>query len=275
MKKLLFLCAAALFFLCPFPVWGGGDLEMHVIDVGQGEAILLSTPGGSHLLIDAGNLSAGHRVRQYLKNRKIAVLDAVIITHMHPDHVGGLFALAPDLTIKMLYDHGDIRKDDVFGNQYIRLANHLGVQRTVLGAGDALSFGRVEMQVLSPARPPAGDMNADSIVLKISYEKVSFLLAADLNAAGEKRLLGKKLDLRSHVLKVGHHGANDATSESFLEAVRPLHAVISAGTDNPLLYPGEGTLELLKRAKVNVMRTDRDGTIIVRTDGHSLSIERE
>lgn len=275
MKKYPIIFAIVLFFLYPSFSSGGAFLEMHVIDVGQGDAILIKTPSGNNVLVDSGNLSAGYRVRQYLQGHGISVLDAVIITHMHPDHVGGLFSLVPDLAVKKIYDSGAVHTGDDFWDEYIVLTKNLKIQRDVLGGGDALSFDPVKMRVLSPSKPLTGDMNADSIVIKICYEKISFLLAADLNKRGEKRLLAGKLDLRSQVLKVGHHGADDATSGTFLDRVRPLWAVVSVGKDSPKCYPGEKTLELLESVGVNVLRTDRDGTVIVRTDGESLSVVRE
>lgn len=275
MKKCRTIFALILLFLSPFCASGGEFLEVHVIDVGQGDAIFLKTPSGNNVLIDAGNLSAGYRVRQYLRERRVSTLDAVIITHTHPDHVGGLFCLVPDLRVEKVCDNGAVLTGDDFWEEYINLTKNLKIERQTVEEGDALSFGRVGVRVLSPSKPLTGDMNADSIVMKISYEKVAFLMAADLNKRGEERLLAGKPDLRSQVLKVGHHGADDATSEAFLDAVDPTLAIISVGKDNPRGYPGQKTLHLLKSKGVNVLRTDLNGTVVVRTDGEKLSVVRE
>ncbi len=275
MKKYSIIFTIILLLLCSSSVSGANRLEVHFIDVGQGDAIFIKTPSGKNALIDAGNLSAGHRVRQYLKSRRVSTLDAVIITHMHPDHVGGLFCLVPDLAVEKIYDNGAVLIGYDFWEEYINLIKNLKIKREILEEGDEFSFGRVKLRVLSPSKPLIGDMNGDSIVIKISYGKIAFLLTGDLNKKGEKRLLARKLNLRSQVLKVGHHGADDATSEAFLEEVNPLLAVISVGKNNPYGYPGEKTLHLLKRKGVNLFRTDLDGTVVVRTDGERFSVMRK
>lgn len=275
MKKWWVGIACALVILSPFCVSGSDSFEMHVIDVGQGDSILIRTPSGSNILIDTGNLSAGYRVRQYLREQGISILHTVVITHMHPDHVGGLFGLAPDLTVEKVCDNGAILTGNDFWEEYINLTTDLKIERAILKSGDMMSFGRVQVSVLSPSQPLTGDMNADSIVLRIYLEKVSFLLMGDADTKTEKRLLTGKRYLKSQVLKVGHHGANDTTSDAFLEAVDPDLAIISVGKDNPRGYPGQQTLDVLKRRGVKVLRTDRDGTVVVRTDGESLSVARQ
>lgn len=264
-----------LILIFPPIVQGAGLLEIHFIDVGQGDAILIKAAANTNVLIDTGNLSAGHMVKKYLKDQQVYALSALIITHMHPDHVGGLFCLVPDLAVEKIYDNGAVLIGYDFWEEYINLIKNLKIKREILEERDEFSFGRVRLRVLSPSKPLIGDMNADSIVIKISYGKIAFLLTGDLNKKGEKRLLARKLNLRSQVLKVGHHGADDATSEAFLEEVNPLLAVISVGKNNPYGYPGEKTLHLLKRKGVNLFRTDLDGTVVVRTDGERFSVMRK
>ena len=262
----------AVLLLLQFPqgAYSEGILEVHFIDVGQGDAILIKNPDKAHILIDSGPLSSGYRLNKYLSEKGVTALEAIVITHMHPDHVGGLFCIVPDIAVQKIYDNGAVLSGDDFGEEYINLTRSLNLDRTILTKGDTLSFGSVRMQILSPYKPLTGNMNADSIVIKLSYKKVSFLFTGDLNKKGEKRLLERDFDLRCQVLKVGHHGANDATSEAFLEAVDPVLAVISVGRDNPRGYPGGKTLHLLAKKGIKVYRTDRDCTVVVQTDGEKI-----
>ena len=160
MNKYRIIFAVILLFLYPSIGSGAEYLEMHVIDVGQGDAILVKTPSGNNILVDSGNLSAGYRVRQYLQSHGVSGLDAVIITHMHPDHVGGLFSLVPGLEVKKMYDNGMVLAGDVFGEEYIRLTKNLKIQRQVLGGGDELSFDSLSSS--TPRYPVAPSWSARS-----------------------------------------------------------------------------------------------------------------
>jgi competence protein ComEC len=152
-------------------VQGANHLEVHFIDVGQGDAILIKTPSGQNVLIDTGNLSTGDKMKRYLKDEKVSTLNALIITHMHPDHVGGLFCLVPDLAVEKIYDNGAVLIGYDFWEEYINLIKNLKIKREILEEGDEFSFGRVRLRILSPSKPLTGDMNGDSIVIKISYDR--------------------------------------------------------------------------------------------------------
>lgn len=274
-KKRFVLRALVLFvfvLVCPLSAEGLPPIEIHFVDVGQGDAILIKGPEGANILIDTGNLSAGYRVRKYLREQKISRLRALVITHMHPDHVGGLFCLLPGLEVDKVYDNGITLKGYDFWEEYRSLVRGLDLHRDVLTEGSSLDFGQLFITVLSPWIPLAGDMNADSIVLKLRYGNVRFLMTGDLNFKGEKRLLKKGIDLRCDVLKVGHHGACDSTSEAFLNKVEPEIAVISVGKDNRYGYPCEETIKRIEKCGSMVYRTDRDKTIVIKTDGKKIEV---
>ena len=276
MAKRRFVLKALVLFVfvlvCPLGAEGLPPIEIHFVDVGQGDAILIKGPEGANILIDTGNLSAGYRVRRYLKEQKISRLRALVITHMHPDHVGGLFCLMPGLEVDKIYDNGITLKGYEFWEEYRNLVRELDLPRDVLTEGSRLGFGQLFITVLSPWIPFTGDMNADSIVLKLRYGDVRFLMTGDLNFKGEKRLLKKGIDLRCDVLKVGHHGACDSSSEGFLRKVEPEIAIISVGQDNRYGYPCEETIKRIEKCGSMVYRTDRDKTIVIRTDGKKLEV---
>ena len=261
-----------LFLLWPFQARALQPIEVHFIDVGQGDAILIKGPDGANALIDTGNLSMGCRVETYLRSQGVSRLKALVITHMHPDHVGGIFGLLPGLEVDKIYDNGISLKGNVFWDEYLNLVAELNLPREVLKMDHKLDFGSLFITVLNPFRPFTGNMNADSIVLVLRYGDMRFLMAGDLNFKGEKRLLEKDVDLKSNVLKVGHHGACDSTSEAFLERVVPQIAVISVGLDNPHGYPCQETLKRIEKHVPKVYRTDRDKTIVIRTDGVGIEV---
>lgn len=154
----------------------------------------------------------------------------------------------------------------------LNLAKNLNIPLKILIAGNQLFFGKVRLDVLAPKEPLIGDLNGDSIVLKINFGKVSFLLTGDLNIYGEKRLMEMRCNLRSDVLKVGHHGSEDLNSEEFIDEVKPKIAVISVGKNNRYGYPSREVIERFKMKEVSLYRTDLDGTIIIKTSGDTPSI---
>ena len=274
MKELKYFC---LFFLAVFITYSScfGALIVHFIDVCEGDCILIQMPNNINILVDTGNLSAGYKVEQYLKSKSISRLECIVVTHMHPDHVGGIFNFLPQHRANIIYYNGYSPKDNEFFFELINLTKDLNIPMRILNEGNKLFFGEVTLDVLSPIEPLSGDMNGDSIVLRIIFSKISFLLTGDLNINGEKRLIEAACILKSDVLKVGHHGAEDASSEEFIDKVRPKIAILSVGKNNRYGYPSNVVIERFKRKKIPLDRTDIDGTIIIQTDGNIISIEKK
>ena len=232
-------------------------------------------PDNKNILIDSGNLSAGYKVEKYLKSIKISRLDCIIITHMHPDHVGGLFHILPQIKTNYIYYNGYHPKNNHFFFELLILAKNINIPLKILRAGNQLFFGEVNIDVLSPIEPFSGNMNEDSIVLKIKFRKISFLLTGDLTINGEKKLIDAGTNLKSDILKVGHHGAEDSSSEEFIDKVNPKLAVLSVGKHNRYGYPSKKVIERFKIRKIPLYRTDIHGTIIIQTDGNTLAIKKE
>ena len=264
----------------PFPSRAPGatypdPLEIHFIDVGQGEAILIRSPSNEAVLIDAGPLSSGYKVMRYLTKLNINTIDYMIVTHLHQDHAGGLFHFLPQLQVGTIFDNGaDLSGNDIY-EEYLMIVRNLEIPRKTLKYGNRLQLADLILDVISPIGKISGDMNEDSIVAQLRYGDVNFLLAADLTKKGEKKLMEEGIDLESHVLKIGHHGACDATSAEFLDAVRPDIAVVTVSKENRFGYPCKETLELLKKKNIRMIRTDLSGTIVIKSDGKRIWVQDE
>jgi len=274
MKELKVLC---LIILSIFVIYSScfGALIVHFIDVGEGDCILIQTPNNKNILVDTGNLSVGYKVKQYLNSKNISLLECIIVTHMHPDHMGGIFNILPEYRTNTVYYNGFRPKNNEFFFELVNLTKELNIPMKKLSAGNKLFFGKVKTEVLSPMEPLSGDINGDSIVLKVTLDKVSFLLTSDLNINGEKRLIDAGCNLKSDVFKIGHHGAEDASSEDFLDMVKTKIAILSVGKNNRYGYPSDAVIKRFKTKEIPLYRTDVDGTIIIQTDGNIISIEKK
>ena len=271
---LLLLAAAALALAAerflPAPETPG--LTVHCIDVGQADCTLLESRG-AFMLIDGGNTDDGQRVIDYLRSHGVRQLQAVVCTHGHEDHAGGLLQILQAYPPQSLYAPLTAHSSTYF-DSLSRWASQQGLEITVPALGDSILLGEAEITVLGPVKDYEKENN-DSLILKAVCGNRSFLFAADMEREAEEDLLSSGADVRADVLRVGHHGAADATLYRFLYEVEPQYAVISVGADNPYGHPHEAALSRLEDAGVQILRTDLQGTICIRTDGQELWISFE
>ncbi|MBE6701295.1 MAG: MBL fold metallo-hydrolase [Ruminococcaceae bacterium] len=243
------------------------NFEVHFIDVGQADASLILCDGQS-MLIDGGNAEDSSLIYSYLKERNVDVINYMIATHAHEDHIGGLpgalsfanveRAFCPSLTY-------DSKVFDTFLN-YLEKEN---VTLEVPKSGDSFELGSSKVEILS-CDTEQKDENNKSIVLKITYGDTSFLFTADAEREAEEKILDSNFDLKSDVLKVGHHGSENSTTYPFLREIMPKYAVISVGADNDYGHPTKEALSRLRDADVKVFRTDIQGTIVCKSDGNNV-----
>ncbi|HEX6668005.1 MAG TPA: DNA internalization-related competence protein ComEC/Rec2, partial [Gemmatimonadales bacterium] len=275
-------CAAVALWLRLAPVQvftspdGGGDLALHFLDVGQGDGAVLRTPGGRWLAIDAGPATgrndAGRRVvAPFLERRGVRALAAILISHAHADHMGGVPALLRRFRVGLVLEPGASVPDPAYGALLAGLDSS-GIAWHPARAGERFTLDGVRFSVLHPRPGWAAwgeDVNEDSVVLLVEYGGFQALFTGDAGFPAEAALLGSvgPVDL----LKVGHHGSRGSTSGELLDSLRPLAAVISVGR-NDYGHPSPETLTRLERRRVPVLRTDEDGTISVRTSGTTMWI---
>jgi beta-lactamase superfamily II metal-dependent hydrolase len=250
-------------------------LTLIFLDVGQGESILLMLPDGIHILVDAGSPAAGPGLVDAIRSLGIDRIDHLIFTHPHDDHIGGIFNVLHAFEVSNYYDNNFDNLNSTLFWDYVRLVRREPTRYHILRAGSTLDFGDVHFEVFNPLTPPTGDINEDSIVMRVSYGEVSVLLAGDVRQVGEKRILASGAELKSTILKVGHHGDSNGSTESFLEQVAPETAIISVGTNNKYEKPHEDALSRINASGAKVVRTDLHGNITVETDGATYSIATE
>ncbi len=260
------------------PVAASDDvLEVHFMDVGQGDGMIIRTPDGKNYLLDTGTSGARHTMFPYFEKLGVTSLDGIFITHSHSDHAGGLYHLAGKFEIGALYSTGFFHSTKRNAKALKRLME-LKVEHKKLRKGDTVELGGgAVLKVLHPpehwtARPE--QLNDFSLVMRLSYGEMDFMLTGDAEKAAERAVLKSKLELKSEFLKVGHHGSHTSSSPKFLEAVDPLYAVISCGRNNRYDHPHDITIDkFTKERNIELFRTDEQGTIVVRTNGDAVDIK--
>ena len=256
---------------------GSGRLTLLFVDVGQGDAALIGTPGGHWFAVDAGPVEVGGRdagrrvLLPLLARERVHRLDGFILSHAHRDHVGGATALVDGVAIGVVVEPGESFSDSAYDAWLGALAAH-GVRWHPARTGTEWIADGVRFRVLHP--PPVWprqgeDLNEDSVVLSVSYGDFTALLMGDAGFVAESALVGRLPDV--DVLKVGHHGSRWASGEPFLRATRPAAGIISVGR-NRYGHPAPATLDRLASAGVRVWRTDLEGTTTVVTDGVTFTV---
>lgn len=250
------------------PVTSEERLEVTFIDVGQADSILLENEG-HYMLVDAGNNEDGPKLVNYFKNQNIHQFDYVIGTHPHEDHIGGLDNIIEGFDINTFYMPDVITTTKTFEDVLDALGEK-NVTLSIPKTNATFKLGDATVKVLYVGTEDESDLNDTSIVLKVTYQNVSFLLTGDASTKVEEKL--NPADLESTVLKVGHHGSSTATNEKFLNTVNPKYAIISVGENNQYEHPHTTVLNTLAAHNITTYRTDQDGTIKVITDGTNIEI---
>lgn len=249
------------------------NLVVDIIDVGQGESILIRLPREKTMLIDAGSRSESSKVVNYIKDRGIYKIDYLIATHPHEDHIGGMVDVIENFDIGKIYMPKVTHTSKTFKNMLYAIKNK-GLKITPAEGGNKiLEDSTLSVDILAPNSNKYESLNNYSIVLKITYGKTSFLFTGDAEKISEKEILDMGYNVRADVLNVGHHGSNSSTTKKFLEEVSPQIAVISYGKDNKYGHPHTEVINRLEELGVDIYTTAKHGDISIECDGTHISIK--
>lgn len=242
------------------------SIKVSYIDVGQGDSALIQV-NGKNLLIDAGTNESTNKLISYLDKQNIKKLDYVVATHPHEDHIGGMDTVIKKYDIGEFYAPKKLANTKTFESMMNALKSK-NLKINVAKAGVNLDLGKnVKCEMIAPNADNYEDVNNYSAVIKITYGNSKFLFTGDAEKLSEKEILNKNYDISADVLKVGHHGSSSSSSKPFLDKVAPKIAIISCGKNNDYGHPHRETMNELTKRKIQVYRTDVDGTIVLRSDG--------
>jgi len=284
-RLLTLLALLALFLAACIPTPApppptGGTLTVAFLDIGQGDSILIRSPNGMTMLIDGGNSDndATQVILPKLSEWGADRLDVMVATHPDADHVGGLPEVLETFPVETVALTGQVHSTQIY-ERLLTDIRDLNIAAILTRTGTSIPFDpAVSVEVLGPDDEfvqDEDDRNNASIVIRLTYGSVSFMFTGDAEDAEEEAILASGADLRSAILKVGHHGSRSSTSEPFLAAVDPQIGMISASADNRYGHPHQEVLDQLEQAGVQIYRTDQNGTITITTDGSTIDVETD
>lgn len=243
-------------------------LAVHFIDVGQGDSEFVEFPNGKTMLIDAGEQDAGEDVVAYLNKLNVSVIDYVVATHPHSDHIGGLPAVFDAFDIKAVYMPNAVSDSYSFELLLDKIEAE-GCETIEAKQGVSIfADENLNARFLAPVSAEYDDLNNYSAVLKITYIENSFLFMGDAETLSEKEITDV---VSADVIKVGHHGSKTSSSKSFINRVMPRYAVFEVGADNSYGHPNAEVIDRYERIGAEILRTDEIGTIVLESDGGSLT----
>ena len=248
------------------------QLEVHHIDVGQGESIYIELPDGSDVLIDAGKSNYGSTVVNYLKEQEKNIdIEYLIATHPDAYHGGGMQQVFKDLKVKNFIYPKDAPHDTKTWQNVLSLANAEGCTIKDSTSGTAFNIGGTTMKFIQ-STADYSDNNDDSVVTYLEYKDVNFMFTGDIEADAEKDMVAQNLVPDVDFMSVPHHGSKGSSTEAFLAKAKPEHAIVSVGADNSYGHPTADALNRYNAIRSKVYRTDQLGDIVIKTDGNTATI---
>ncbi len=269
-KKRLFTYAfsvAALSSLITIPA--AAQTDIHVLDVGQGLSVLVESQG-HYMLYDGGDRTKSSYVVSYLQGQGISSLDYVIASHYDSDHLNGVVGALNVFPAGQVFSP-DYTADTRVYNSFQSILKSKKLKKNQPAVGNQYHLGDATFQILSPSGTDYSDVNNYSIAIRIQDGDTSFLITGDAEAESESEICRTGLELDSDVYVMGHHGSDSSTTWELLQKVNPEYAILSCGAGNSYGHPHAESMEKLQTMDIQLLRTDKQGTIIASTDGSSIT----
>ncbi len=279
MKKkkilLILVCFNLLAWSVVFDLINVGNLEVNVFDIGQGDSIFIETPNKYQILVDGGpNNKVLEKLGGVMKPWD-KTIDLIVLTHPDHDHIAGLIEVLKNYKVDYVVWNG-LLKDNGECNEWKEILDSYDIENRIVSSKNKIETPKVHFDLLYPFKKykneEVKDFNDTSIVLRLSYDKNSFLLMGDLSKSKEEKLIEKNIELSSDVLKVGHHGSKTSSGDDFIQKVDPEIGIISAGKDNRYNHPSPEVLEVLNKYDIKVLRTDLNRDIKIISNGENINI---
>lgn len=278
----LILLSVLLWFCPAFPALAGAPpsgaklVKVSILDVGQGDSIVIQTPSGKTVLIDTGPGTSRELLLDQLEQLHISEINLAIATHAHEDHIGGYTAVMDRYPVKLFTDPDVVHTSQTYKDLLLKLKEKEIPVRTARKGQKYKLDDDLQLEVLAPREPllngTNSDINNSSAVTRLTYGKFSMLFPGDAEKETEERLLEDGIP-QTAALKAGHHGSHSSSSLPFIQRLAPQIAVISCETDNRYGHPHQETLDTYTNAHIHVYRTDQDGQVQVLSDGQQIWVE--
>lgn len=253
-----------------------GNLMLHMIDVGQADSFLL-IQDDCIALIDCGTRSTGEDVVEYLKNMGITEIDYVIGTHPHDDHMGGMYDVITNFEIGTIIIP-EIEEGEITSNWYMKLMKEIKDGNYTVDhpeLKEIYNLGYASMKIIGPISEPKDNTNNYSIVLKVTFGEMDIIMTGDAEKDVEEEILASGENLDAEILKVGHHGSDTSNTKEWLDAITPQYALISTKVGNKYNHPIKSVMELLEERKIEVYRTDENGSVIATITSNNVTFNCE
>lgn len=255
------------------PAADGSVLQVHFIDVGQADCILIASQG-KYMLVDAGNNEDAELITDYLDGMGVETLDYLIGTHPHEDHIGSLDAVIENFDVQTLIMPPVTTATKTF-EDVLDAADARSVSITLPEVGMSYELGSAAFTIIAPAGEYGDELNDWSVGIRLRYGETAFVMCGDAEIAAEEDMLGAGSSLSADVLKLSHHGSTTSSSDEFIRAVNPEFAVISCGEGNSYGHPHDEIIEMLESRGIKYFRTDLQGSVVASSDGESITWNTE
>ena len=250
----------------------GETLNVHFIDVGQGDCSFIELPNGENMLIDAGEKTEAEKVIGYIKQLGAEKIDYLVGTHPHSDHIGGLAKVINEFEIGKMYMPKASNSTRTFENLLDAIEENNVDVYTARAGVLIYEDEKIKIQIIAPVSSGYESLNNYSAVIKIDYAQTSFLFMGDAEQLSENEI---EADVDCDVLKVGHHGSYTSSSKQFLRRARPELSIISVGKDNDYGHPSKSVLDRLGGIGTEILRTDKSGDIVIQSDGTNIFVKED